>query len=261
MKEEAGQCENFSQLLANLENARRYTSLVEDYVKRTCAPTNLSEMADRRNWLQHNILSLPTTTPTRCAMYEAIRSALLIYSVLIIMPLPLEVAPLNELSDQIGDAIQRLNVSSMPEKWLSLAVWAATMGSLAAYDSSKRSWHLGLLQRLCQRQGLQSWHAYREELMRFLWMPNVNDPDGRALWLEIGVSPENSETSAAKTESDSWAPCDPGMAYPSPAPSEEEKPEFVIPAKAMSELWADVDRYLSSTERQMGISEETIRCV
>ncbi len=167
----------------------RYTDIIGRYSTTDRSPTSPSNLANYRNYVQHRVMSLPVGDDDQDQIYEMLRVSLIIYSILVVMPLPLVVCPFDELAENLKRSTLKLSRGlGIPTDLRNLLVWTATLGALAAYDSDSRSWYILILERLCRRASIFSAADYVSALHSFLWLPCVSDADATNLWLELESS-------------------------------------------------------------------------
>ncbi|EXJ55356.1 hypothetical protein A1O7_08283 [Cladophialophora yegresii CBS 114405] len=175
---------------------QRYGQSVQLFVDGALADLDLARFCDRRNLIQHTLLSLPPQTDLPASdaprpIYEPARLAMLTYSLTVIFPLPPQAAPIALLVERLRSALRETN---MRASWSSshqvrrLLVWILFIGAIAARDMpDDRSWFVALLRRLTVKENrLKKYeHLKREVLNSILWLDRSCDAAGRILWTEI----------------------------------------------------------------------------
>ncbi len=175
---------------------QRYGQCVQLFVDGALPDLDLARFCDRRNLIQHTLLTLPSgrdlANPSYPRpIYEPTRLAMLIYSLTVIFPLPLQTAPLATLTGQLRAALQATDLRT---SWSSshqarrLLIWVLFIGGVAARDMPEdRSWFMALLRRLTAKQSqLKGFdNLKRDVLSRILWLDRSCDAAGRFLWKEI----------------------------------------------------------------------------
>ncbi|KAJ9195494.1 hypothetical protein DTO164E3_6807 [Paecilomyces variotii] len=157
-------------------------------------------MADRRNYIQHRLMSLPSLA--ECAhnalfvethrVYEPCRLATMIYSLLTVFPVP----PVNAPLAQLGRLVRIALTESDPQKsWHAapdLLRWAFVLGAIAsgvesttADDREVRAWYIRSLRRLAPVFQIRSWNDLKRSMKKVLWLDCLCDPYGKELWNEI----------------------------------------------------------------------------
>ncbi|OCT44561.1 hypothetical protein CLCR_05640 [Cladophialophora carrionii] len=180
---------------------QRYGQSVQLFVDGALADLDLARFCDKRNLIQHTLLSLPPQEDLPASdaprpIYEPTRLAMLIYSLTVIFPLPHQAAPIALLVERLRSALRG---TDMRTSWSSshqvrrLLVWILFIGGIAARDMpDDRSWFVALLRRLTTTGNrLNKYeHLKREVLNRILWLDRSCDAAGRVLWTEILCSGE-----------------------------------------------------------------------
>jgi hypothetical protein len=171
---------------------RAYTLAVHNYVEGTLEAQSLGVMADARNFAQYSLMSLSPAPDAEKAgveqehlLYELCRLGGMIYSLLIVFPLPPTTAPFAKLSRQIKE---QLSISTVHARWSEapqLMLWVTFMAAIASIGLSERLWYISLLDRLVGRLKVGSWAEMKELLEDFLWFGSTSDVDGFDLWKEI----------------------------------------------------------------------------
>ncbi|OJJ99631.1 hypothetical protein ASPACDRAFT_60471 [Aspergillus aculeatus ATCC 16872] len=146
-----------------------YTDRIQSLIHgRVCQshPQMLS-LVEQRNWIQHRLLSLPSkekcVTPVSF-LYEPFRLAAQVYSLAVILPLPMAVAPFARLAEllqvEISQAMEYEPVCSDAE--VDLLLWMVVLGGIASEGTRVRSWYETMLRHLLQGRDflLSSNHSY-----------------------------------------------------------------------------------------------------
>jgi hypothetical protein len=183
--------EKVSHLHSVLQDMCDYTLIVVDYCDGRLKPQSLSVLADRRNHVQHSLMSLPADSGSgepfqaEDPLYELSRLAAIIYSLLVIFPLPPRTAPFAELALRVK---AQFSASNMAESWgraPELLLWIVFMGAVASVNLPERSWYVSVLDRLTRRKRITTWNDLYDVLQGFLWLGSTSNSDGQALWKEI----------------------------------------------------------------------------
>ncbi|KIW34067.1 uncharacterized protein PV07_00867 [Cladophialophora immunda] len=174
---------------------QRYEHGVEMFVDGALPDLDLARLCDRRNLIQHTLLSLPSHTDLPSAdrprpIYEPTRLALLIYSLTVIFPLPPQTAPITVLARQLKSALRE---SDMRSGWSSshqaqrLLMWILVIGGAAARDvAEERLWFIAALGRLSAQLGIKKFEDLKKNVLkRILWLDRACDAAGKTLWAEI----------------------------------------------------------------------------
>jgi hypothetical protein len=167
-----------------------YTLAVHDYVEGTSEAQSLAVIVDERNFVQHSLMSLNHHGETgeveeEYSLYELCRLAAIIYSLIVVFPLPVTAAPFAKLGLQIKEQISKSTVHTWWNEAPQLMLWITVMAAIASIGLSERAWFVSTLDRLIGRLKMNSWAEMKEHLQRFLWYGSTSDIDGVDLWKEI----------------------------------------------------------------------------
>lgn len=188
---------NFTELLGleiphDLVNILRdmytYSVVIDMYALRVLTDLNLPELADRRNSIQHRILSLPTAQELvdwkGKSMYESLRLAAIAYSLLTIFPLAPRVAPFSHLThllkQSLGFAVQ--------DQWKAepqILIWILVTGGIAAGDVDTIHWFASSLVPVVEGNKIRSWSDLKEVLTSVMWVDSICDEAAEELWSTI----------------------------------------------------------------------------
>jgi hypothetical protein len=134
------------------------------------------ELALRRNFLQYQIYALPRDG--RDDYHAACRLALLIYSDLVLFPMP-EQGLRTRFASQLQAIIQKGEV--LEHEFL---VWITVMGAIAAIYTPHRDWYISMLNVSSTLHGIKEWDHLKSIVAKFLWWDPVMDPRLSYLWQE-----------------------------------------------------------------------------
>ena len=151
------------------------------------APT-LADLVTARNSAQHQLLSLPlkswdSSSQSDC-MYEICRLTALIYSNIVIFPLPPASGVDSMLAFRLRETLDCVVFSSCSKLHLPFLLWAITLGGISSSLSSKRGYFLHRFTEVSTKLGLVQWDPIQERLSSFLWLDFVCEKEGVAFWLE-----------------------------------------------------------------------------
>jgi len=171
----------------------QYTLAVDDYVQGRDEAQTLSILADERNYVQHSILCLipspgSAEAEEETALYSLCKLAMLVYSMIIVFPLPAVGAPFPQLATQIKQQLLHPNIHTRWKEAAEFFFWVTAMGAIASIGTKERHWFIASLDRLTHRLKIYDWLHMREHLSVFLWFASTNDVDGLDLWKEIEAS-------------------------------------------------------------------------
>lgn len=215
-----------AQLLVVLRWIIQYTFAVDDSVQGRPEAQKLGYLADERNFVQHSLMLLtPLPRPRgrrgdeweeeeavaavvgeqeegedgdeerEHVLVRLSRLGTVIYSLLVVFPLPAVAAPFHRLARQVRTQLSQVALHpSSGGAWtddraaLDLVLWVTVMGAIAAVGSPDRQWYRTTLDDLTRRLNINTWTSMRERLRMFLWYEYTNDSDGLKLWREIEES-------------------------------------------------------------------------
>jgi hypothetical protein len=155
-----------------------------------------SYLADARNHTQHQLLSLSKSAQVRATfadsipkqhydVYETIRVALHIFSLIAVYPLPLSAAPFSMLVEALEPQLRLQSLEINGQRLSELSLWVSVMGAIAATGTRRRATFVNFVTREARWLQLQSWADAKAVLKDYLWYAQVSDFDGYYLWLEV----------------------------------------------------------------------------
>jgi hypothetical protein len=180
-------------LLSTISQLNLYDTIQAALLSNTLTWFGVECVCDARNWTQHQLMSLPssgespmlTKSIQGAAMFDAVRNALIVYSLIAVLPLPLSTAPFPKLAARLESDIPRLLDDNQGASSTSLLLWISSMGALAAIGTPLRSSLVALTARLCQKLRIFSWESMQATLQDYLWSGDISDFDGIFLFLEV----------------------------------------------------------------------------
>ncbi len=168
-----------------------------------------------RNDVHHSLLGLPPANSLwgrEFALYEVLRVAGLIYSDLVLFPLPAETGVRARYARMMREAMEGGRVEGLAKEEAGTVMWCCLLGAVAAAetrdlmisrngaDDSKRAgevklgdrdWFVGKV-RICAAvlgvglsRSSKGWSEVREVCQKYLWWDDVCDPIGRGVWEEV----------------------------------------------------------------------------
>jgi hypothetical protein len=155
-----------------------------------------SYLADARNHSQHQLLSLSKSAQLEATfgdsipklhygLYETIRVALNIFSLITVYPLPLSAAPFPMLVEALETQLRLQSLEINGQRLPELSLWVSVMGAIAAIGTNRRVAFVNYVTREARWLQLQSWADAKAVLKDYLWYAQVSDFDGYYLWLEV----------------------------------------------------------------------------
>ena len=173
-----------------------FTIIVENHVQGRWTPRTFTVIIDQRNFVQHSLMSLKSQqelydsdSTMEESLYECCRLAAIIYSLLVIFPLPPVFGPFEGLADQLHLELTLVSLDDQTTPRSRLLIWALVMGAIAALGCPERPWFLSQIRVLSTKMKVEKWAQMKEILLSFLWLPSTNDPDGQDVWMEMQEDP------------------------------------------------------------------------
>lgn len=176
-----------------LQDMRSFSRVVEFFMKGVMtietSESELSVVADRRNWIQHKALSLPPASelpPSEFTpIYEPLRFAMITYSILVVFTVLPSLAPFPRLSRLIKQAIIDYPVrKDWNLQMMHVLIWILVIGGIISTDEETATWFAGLLGVVSSTIGVNSWADLRALLTTVVWadVDEGLDPQTRAFW-------------------------------------------------------------------------------
>jgi len=204
-----------------------YSIMVSEHCQGIRFHDSLANLADRRNHIQHRVMSLPPhpSAPGGADsgdLYEATRLAAIIYSLLVVFPISARTAPFSSLATSLRKELLALDLSNRAHEELTLLCWILVMAGIAAIGTDERAWFIYALNNVSHSLSLVEWDDLKHILKQFLWLDATNDMDGLSLWLEITrLRPLFAQNTPATSFTNSTTPSVQGRGTPAYSPSAE----------------------------------------
>lgn len=200
-----------------LQNMREYNIVVDLQTQGLLPNLELSVIADRRNYIQYNLVSLPASYEFPDSynaiyrLYEPCRLAAMVYSMLVIFPLPAANRPFKRLVAQLINALITVDgddgsgwaaesgqwpweyeregsqdlTPEEEERVSCLYLWIIVMGGIASRGMGADSeWFAARFEQTLQMKGMSTWEEVKHCLTSIMWMDSVCDYGGLAFWRE-----------------------------------------------------------------------------
>jgi hypothetical protein len=180
-----------------LEMMSNMTSLIDAYTTGFVSIPNIAYLTERRNMVQHTLLSLPlapgpesieySSTGTSSWIsfaYELLRLTALIYSVGVLFPMP----PASETLDKLVIMLNAELTEKEHKLWINCPgtlLWMLVLGGIAAEHLSVRLEFVSRLATLSAAMDINLWPDVVEVMERHLWMESACDFGGQKLWIEV----------------------------------------------------------------------------
>lgn len=167
------------------------TVVVECYCRGITPVPELSTVIDRRNFVQHTLLSLPTADELEFAevssvhLYEAIRYTALIYSAAVTFPLPPTTGIYDKLTARLKSVLEESKLDLCWTLYPKTLLWVLTLGGIASSVTAHRCWYVQNLAAISAALNISRWDEVAEEVEQYLWLERACDAGGRKLWLDV----------------------------------------------------------------------------
>jgi hypothetical protein len=174
-----------TELAKVLGGMQAYTSILEAYQEGILYNPDLCMIIDKRNFIQHSLLSLPVTQGYWA--YDICRIATLIYGVGVVFPLPASTAPFTSLVSLLQAGLQNsmAYVTEFSPDVVNFFVWAIVMGGIAASALPERTWYIAELAKITSYAHLACWADAKRSLKMILWSDIACETSGARLWEEM----------------------------------------------------------------------------
>lgn len=169
-----------------------FTIVVNNYMEGRSVTREPAAMTDQRNFTQHTLMALPASSELENAgyqydeQYEPCRLACIVYSFLVIFPLP----PIAGLFERLTAKLQKslFNMCSsldLDRDRMELQVWILTMGAIITIGLPERDWFLSEMRPLLHILALKDVRQFSRVLDGFLWHANTSARDAMDLWRDL----------------------------------------------------------------------------
>lgn len=177
---------------AVIQHACDFTVVVENYVRGRWTPRTSTEIMDQRNYIQHSLMSLPSYRALSAdevyvdeVHYESARLAVIIYSFLVIFPIPPVAGPFETLTRLLRRESEQHILKHARRARLHIQLWILMMGAIASIGLPCRPWFLSELAVYMKMAKIDSWQDLQAILQTFLWHPGTNNVDGLDIWDDV----------------------------------------------------------------------------
>lgn len=180
------------------------TQAIELLTKRTCGPKILTMIGDSRAQVLHRLCSLPDENDrlssilhkrscsieeqdTSVAIYMICKKSALLYSALVVLPLPQTKTIRNQLT---CDVFERMNKLREQEDSLLIAeilLWCTVIVGIAAEGNGYQQWFISKAWSLCRYLRIRSWVQLKDLLASFAWLDCASDRAGQAFWDKMSL--------------------------------------------------------------------------
>lgn len=186
------------QLLQVIQHMCDFTIVLENYVQGRPVSRPPAALTDQRNFTQHALISLLSAQEIEnehaevCdVQYESCRLACIVYSLLVVFPLPPMVGYFERVTARLQESLLRMKPGGIQgDSRRELQVWILTMGATISIGLPERTWFLNELATTVQPLRIRDPETFTGVLQGFLWHPKTNSRDGLKLWRELPVAKE-----------------------------------------------------------------------
>ena len=177
---------------------------LDHYCRSGNAACKLVDLIAARNTTQYTLLSLPTERDRKGTLgqenalipvYELIRISLLIFSNMVLFPLPVTSGVSLRLAQSLKSLLthQKL-VDASHSLWVGqrpAVLWALTLGGISeGLSTEERQWFRDHVALVCQWLKVDSFEDLTELLLGFIWIDRLMNDAAEVLWQDvITVSP------------------------------------------------------------------------
>ena len=179
-------------LVQSFRDMRDYNTVINLYSQGLLKSLSLATIADRRNYVQYHLLKhkpagrYPSRDFTEANMtYEPCRLGALIYSVLIIFPLPATNRPFMRLAGYLKVAFLDAGTTTNWVGATDMLLWVLVMGCIASRGTSYEDWFYEQLCSTVVAANLTEWYQLKHILSSVIWLDSTCDMRGVAIWDEM----------------------------------------------------------------------------
>lgn len=177
------------ELLEVLQAYSEVTAALDHYTRKGPTAPELVDLIEARNSTQHRLLcQMPApfdlTDPTTVVL-QATRLATLIFSDMVIFPLPTVQGVKPRLALLLQQTLEACTLLGCWELHGQLLIWALTLGAIGASFTSERVWYIDQLLRHVSTFQIQEWSTLEAICSRFLWWKPVCSEPGSRVWEEV----------------------------------------------------------------------------
>jgi len=180
-------------LLRVLHEMANVTVLIDCHTRGTIPIRNFTAFIDRRNSLQHRLMSLPSSQDlpdqevTSPLLYEAIRSTAILYSGAVTFPLPPLSGHFQRLVQILKPLLEGSKFDIYWRHYPETLLWILVLGGIAATGmrTGERDWFVRNIVIVAKILELSKWEQIVDVLEGFLWLDSACEAGGRILWAEV----------------------------------------------------------------------------
>lgn len=171
-----------------INRAHGITNALKLYMNDAPAAPPWLDIIRARNAFQHQLLALPAFggfIGREDSVYDACRLAACIYSDMVIFPLPSVAGVKRKLAARLRQTLDCCTAHRCWEINATVMLWIATLGGIAASNTSHRAWYLGKISLCLDFLGIVDCAGYLRSITPFLWWDLVCEDPLRRLWEDL----------------------------------------------------------------------------
>lgn len=177
-------------LIPILEAFCQITVALDHYSRGGPTAPDMVDLVDARNSAQHRLLSqMPPSnvdmTDGAGAIIQACRLAAMVFSDMVIFPIPPVQGVKPRLAGMLKQALEVCAASCLSDSHAYMLLWATTLGAISASFSPERTWYVEQLSQQTMLLDIDQWSSMEFSLSKFLWWSQVCNEPGEKLWAEI----------------------------------------------------------------------------
>jgi hypothetical protein len=152
---------------------------------------NFTTFIDRRNYVQHSLMSLPSGEEllkeevSSISLYESIRHVAIIYSAAVTFPLPALSGHFHKLAAILQTLLESSKFDPCWRHCPRTLLWILILGGIAASDTREREWFVRNIAIVAKVSKVATWEQVVGVMEGFLWLDSACDAGGRILWAEV----------------------------------------------------------------------------
>ena len=177
-----------------------FVAILESYLDGRPSGRSSATLMDQNNFTHHALMSLPSAKGFAKAtgnfsdeLYEPCRLGCMIFSLLVIFPIPLTWPLCNKI---IAQSLRHLLVVELASRrgraGGELAVWILTMDAIFAVGLPERNAFITSLTKVLDQLEINGMRSFNMLLAGFLWHPRTNDIDGIGVWRDVQLQRKHS---------------------------------------------------------------------
>lgn len=177
--------------LAIVQAIQMHLLVLDKYMKGLVPNPDLRQLSDRRNLIQHHLMSLRPTSrrdAVQVNLAEACRLSTIILSVGVIFPLSGNEAPFSRLAYMLKAELESCGALALlsERQYTNTLIWVLTLGGIAATRTPSRPWFVEKLSTV-PITSTNLWSEVSKKLQAMVWLGSACDYAGERLWKEVEV--------------------------------------------------------------------------